>query len=123
APTLHGIAAIDITSGGTTTLTLTFSDPGADSFEILVAWGENKELPVDQRWVVEMVYAGPTPGTFVLTHVYDGPPNPGDISSDVPVSVVIRDDDFHNPQTLVVGQSNIETVLIGQPGTDDAKFA
>ncbi|WP_442484114.1 PKD domain-containing protein [Aeoliella sp. SH292] len=123
APTLHGIAAIDITSGGTTTLTLTFSDPGADSFEILVAWGENQHLPLAERWVVEQVYAGPTPGTFVLQHKYDGPPNPNDISGDVPISVVIRDDDFHNPQTLAVGESNIMTVAVGQPGTDDAKFA
>ncbi|QDU54474.1 PKD domain-containing protein [Aeoliella mucimassa] len=124
APTLNPIFATDIDSGGNTQLTLSFTDPGADEFEVLVAWGENQDLPLSDRWVVEAVYAGPTPGTFVIWYHYTGPPNPANISADVPINVVIRDDDYATSAiTVNVGQSNIETVLIGQPGTDDAKFA
>ncbi|WP_425396859.1 Calx-beta domain-containing protein [Aeoliella sp.] len=123
APTLMPVAAIDITSGGNTILTLTFTDPGADSFDILVAWGENQEVPVEDRWVVEMHHDGATPETFVLFHHYEGPPNPDNISADVPISVVIRDDDFASDTTLAIGQSNIQTVFVGQPGVEDAKFA
>ncbi|MCO6046167.1 PKD domain-containing protein [Aeoliella sp. ICT_H6.2] len=123
APTLHPIAAIDVTSGGNTILTLNFTDPGADTFEVLVAWGENQEVPVEDRWVIEAYHDGPTPQSFVLYHQYDGPPNPDNITADIPISVVIRDDDFSMSTTLAIGQSNIETVLVGQPGTEAAKFA
>ena len=124
APTLESIAATDINSGGWTTLTLTFSDPGADQFEILVAWGENQDQPLSDRWIIEATYDGATPETFVISYQYQGPPNPTNISADVPINVVIRDDDFATGAiTLELGQSNIETVMIGQPGTDDAKFA
>ncbi len=123
APTLLPIAAIDVTSDGTTELTLTFTDPGTDEFEVLVAWGENQDVALEDRWVVEVDHTGATPATYVLTHRYTGPPNPDAITADIPISVVIRDDDFSSATTLAIGQSNIETVLIGQPGTEDANFA
>ncbi len=123
APTLLPISAIDVTAEGNTVLTLSFVDPGADEFDVLVAWGENQDVALEDRWVLEAEYDGTTPVTFVLSHNYDGPPNPDNITADIPISVVIRDDDFSNPATIAVGQSNIETVLIGQPGTEDAKFA
>ena len=104
-------------------MTLSFTDPGADEFDVLVAWGEDQDVPLDDRWVIEVHYDGTTPITLELPHNYDGPPNPDAISADIPISVVIRDDDFASSSTLVVGQSNIETVLISQPGTDDSKFA
>ena len=123
APTLLPISAIDVTSGGDTELTLTFSDPGADEFHVLVAWGEDQDVQLDERWVVEAVHEGATPTTYVFKHNYSGPPNPNRPSADIPINVVIRDDDFFTADTMVLGQSNIELVLIGQPGPDDAKFA
>ncbi len=123
APTLLPISATDVNSEGITVLTLSFTDPGADEFEVLVAWGENQDVALEDRWVVEATHEGPTLATYVLTHRYDGPPNPDEIAADIPISVVIRDDDFASATTLVIGESNVETVLVGQPGTDDAKFA
>src|SRR4029079_8030674 len=40
-PTLQPITATDLTSGGNTTLDLTFSDPGADTYKVYVNWGDN----------------------------------------------------------------------------------
>jgi PKD repeat protein len=118
-PTLDPIAATDIDANtGTTTLTLSFSDPGADSFEILVDWGDQiltEPIP-DNRFVVEMLYAGPTPNTFVLVHQYTGPPDPNNPTADITIRVKIRDDDFATLGVIEPGESNVETVAISNPG-------
>jgi len=46
-PTLQPVTATDVTTTGHTTLNLTFSDPGADSFQVLVDWGDKPNLPPD----------------------------------------------------------------------------
>ncbi|HMO87472.1 MAG TPA: PKD domain-containing protein, partial [Lacipirellulaceae bacterium] len=115
-PTLKPVSATDVNAFGQTTLTLEFSDPGADEFEILVDWGDKLHLPPDQRFVVAAVHTGPTPTTFVLTHTYAGPPDPLDPAADIKISVKIRDDDFGTPGVLAIGESNLEFAVITNPG-------
>ena len=115
-PTLDPISATDVSAQGFTTLELTFEDPGADSFEILVDWGDKLALPPGDRFVVETVHAGPTPETFILVHQYDGPPDPLSPASDIIITVKIRDDDFGTPMIVDIGESNLESVAISNPG-------
>ena len=118
-PTLDPIAATDVTRLGTTVLDLEFSDPGADSFEILVDWGDKLDLPPADRFVVETVYFGATPEAFTLDHTYSGPPDPDNPSADIRITVKIRDDDFGTPLIIEIGESNVEFVVISQPGIGD----
>jgi PKD repeat protein len=121
-PTLQPISATDVNKSGQTTLTLAFSDPGADSFQVLVDWGDKLDLPPDQRYLVETAYAGPTPQTFVLTHTYSGPPDPLHPAADIAISVKVRDDDFGIAAVVQPGESNVETVAITNPGTGTQPF-
>src|SRR4029078_383969 len=43
-PTLQPVSATDVESTGKTTLQMSFSDPGADQFQILVDWGDKLGL-------------------------------------------------------------------------------
>ena len=47
-PTLQPITATDVNTNGQTTLQLSFADPGADSFEVLVDWGDKLSLPPER---------------------------------------------------------------------------
>ena len=51
-PTLNPVAATDVNTNGQTTLELEFSDPGADSFEVLIDWGDKLACPPtsDSSW-------------------------------------------------------------------------
>ncbi|MEO1497968.1 MAG: hypothetical protein AAFV43_12545 [Planctomycetota bacterium] len=122
APTLDPITATDLESDGVTTLDLTFSDPGADEFEILVDWGERLDLPADERFVVEQLYAGPTPESFTINHRYFGPPDPQNPTADIIIRVKIRDDDF-STTALVIGESNVRDVPISNSGIEDNRVA
>jgi PKD repeat protein len=124
-PTLQPISATDINANtGTTTLTLTFSDPGADAFEILVDWGDMLNVPDPaDRFVVEQLYAGPTPNTFVIVHQYAGPPDPLNPTADIVISVKIRDDDFAIAGVVEPGESNVESVAISNPGIQTINVA
>ncbi len=95
APTLLTLNAPDIDASGTTTLSGTFSDPGADnplaspetfeSFVLEIDWGDG---------IVELVpISGPTPTGFSVVHVYSGPPDPMNPSADVEIKARIIDDD------------------------------
>jgi hypothetical protein len=121
-PTLDPIAALDVNTKGQTTLFLTFSDPGADSFEVLVDWGDKLSLPVDQRFVVETVHAGPTPMSFVLPHTYSGPPDPLHPADDIVIRVKIHDDDFATVGVVQPGESNLEIAVIDNPGIGKTVF-
>ena len=118
-PTLDPIAATDVDRLGNTMLDLSFADPGADSFQVLVDWGDQLSLPPDQRFVVETVHVGPTPQSFTLGHNYAGPPNPANPTADIIIRVQILDDDFGTAGVMASGESNIEFVAIGQPGIED----
>ncbi|TWT43356.1 PKD domain-containing protein [Botrimarina hoheduenensis] len=122
APTLDPITATDLGGDGITTLNLSFADPGADTFEVLVDWGDRLNLPAADRFVVERLYAGPTPQSFTINHRYFGPPNPQNPAADIVISVLIRDDDFGSA-ALAVGQSNLEVVAISNSGVEDNKVA
>ena len=122
-PTLDPIAATDLKGDGITYLTLTFADPGADEFEVLVDWGERLDLPPADRFVVERLTAGPTPQTFIISHRYFGPPDPLHPTDDIIISVKIRDDDFAVGTALAPGESNIESVAITNPGIEDNAVA
>ncbi|QEG36790.1 hypothetical protein Pr1d_41260 [Bythopirellula goksoeyrii] len=115
-PTLDPLIATDVTPQGTTILTLSFADPGTDSFEILVDWGDQLALPPDQRFVVETAHVGPTPTTYVLTHQYLGPPDPLHPAADIDIRVKILDDDFGTLGVVEDGESNLQTVTIANPG-------
>jgi PKD repeat protein len=117
-PALFPITATDIDANtGTTTLTLSFVDPGMDEFQIMVDWGDKLSEPdLDKRFVEARVYAGPTPNTFVIVHQYLGPPNPLNPTADIDISVKIRDDDFGNPGIQDLGESNVQMVSISNPG-------
>lgn len=108
-PTLQPISATDVDALGQTTLQLAFSDPGADSFQVLVDWGDGKFL-------VERTYAGPTPQSFTIGHMYTTPPDPSNPAADITIRVKIRDDDFGTPGVVAVGESNLESTVITNPG-------
>ena len=122
-PTLEPIAATDLEGAGITTLDLTFSDPGADTFEVLVDWGDKPDLPPEERFVVERLHAGETPQSFTIQHTYTGPPDPTNPSADILIRVKIHDDDVGTPGIVTSGVSNIEEVLISNPGIDDNQVA
>jgi hypothetical protein len=111
-PTLDPITATDVDAFGRTTLTLSFFDPGADEFEILVDWG-------DGIFVTEQAYAGPTPQSFVITHTYIAPPDPTNPAADITIRVKIQDDDFKTAGVVTPGESNVEETTITNPGAND----
>ncbi|MEX2307120.1 MAG: hypothetical protein WD738_05985 [Pirellulales bacterium] len=126
-PTLQPITATDVEPTGRTTLNLTFSDPGADSFQVLVDWGDQLNLPPDQRFVVETVHAGPVPPgspvSFTLEHFYTGPPDPLNASADIVITVKIFDDDALTANVVQPGISNLESVAISNPGIETTNVA
>jgi hypothetical protein len=109
-PTLDPITATDVNSLGQTTLHLTFSDPGADTFTIMVDWGDGA------GFVPEQLYAGPTPESFTITHTYLGPPDPNNPAADIQIQVQILDDDAMTLGVVQDGFSNIEDTVISNPG-------
>lgn len=121
-PTLDPIAATDVSAQGVTVLDLTFADPGADSFEVLVDWGDKLSLPPQDRFVVETVHAGPTPQSFTLSHKYNGPPDPLNPAADITIRVKIHDDDFGTPLVVQIGESNTEAIAISNPGEGKEAF-
>ncbi|MCH2113645.1 MAG: PKD domain-containing protein [Pirellulales bacterium] len=115
-PTLDPIVATDVGSEGKTTLDLTFSDPGADVFEIMVDWGDKLSLAPEDRFVVETVHVGPTPTSYTLVHWYSGPPDPTSPAADIVITVKILDDDFGTAGVSDIGLSNLELVAISNAG-------
>jgi len=122
-PTLLPLAATDVESTGRATVTLSFSDPGADSFEVLVDWGDQLSLPPEQRFVVEVAHVGSTPTTYTLEHFYTGPPDPQNPTADIIISVVIHDDDAAISGVVENGISNLESIAITNPGIDSVNVA
>jgi hypothetical protein len=126
-PTLQPISATDVEPTGRTVLMLTFSDPGADSFQVLVDWGERLDLPPDQRFVVETVHTGAvppgTPLSFTLEHFYTGPPDPLHPTADIIITVKIHDDDALFAGVVEAGISNLESVAISNPGIETTRVA
>ncbi|BBO35970.1 hypothetical protein PLANPX_5582 [Lacipirellula parvula] len=114
-PTLKPIVATDVNNKGETTLTLQFTDPGADKFNVQVDWGDGtiSTYPVD--------VAG-NGQTQVFMHKYSGPPDPLNPTGDITLTVQVFDDDFDTPGVVAIGASNIETVDISQPGLGAEKF-
>lgn len=114
-PTLKPLIATDVNNKGETTLTLQFTDPGADSFTVEIDWGDGtvSTYPVD--------VAG-NGQTHVFTHKYTGPPDPLNPTGDITLTVQVFDDDFGTPGVFAIGASNVETVDISQPGLGAEKF-
>jgi PKD domain len=121
-PTLQPVTATDVETTGRTTLNLTFADPGADSFQVLVDWGDQLHLPPDQRFVVETVHPGPsTPGapvSMTLEHFYAGPPDPLHPTNDIIITVQIHDDDALVAGVVAPGISNLQSAAISNPGIE-----
>ena len=133
APTLDPLIATDVDTSGQTVLTLTFTDPGQeqdfvefgdDPFTVMVDWGYMRGDPDLDGFQEEFVYAGDTPGTFVVTHTYRSNgsvrlPNPANPAADITLRVMILDDDTGNPLIVDNSPSNIEIVVISNPGIGD----
>jgi hypothetical protein len=134
APTLDPITATDVSPQGVTILNLRFTDPGADSYRVLVDWGDNltEEVFLERFEIEEDTAPVGASGSFTyqLSHRYDGPPNPLSPASDIVISVKIWDDDLAaagvvplDPQAVVQrGESNVEVVAIGNFGVGGAAF-
>jgi PKD repeat protein len=124
-PTLFPVFATDINAKtGSTTLTLTFLDPGADEFQIMVDWGDMLSVPDPaDRFVVAANVDGSTPQTLVLVHNYDGPPDPDNPTADIVITVKVRDDDFQTLGVVQPGESNLEAVAISNPGIQTTNVA
>ena len=140
-PSLNPVTATDLESAAITTLTLSFSDPGAvvpapgetfpspgtEVFTVQVDW-EN-----DGTFVAEQMHAGPTPETFAISHRFRAPPNPNNPAADITITVMVQDDDFGSGATsvqgaimsspFVPGQSNMQSVTISNPGIEDNNVA
>ena len=131
-PSLEPLIATDVNNQGETTLTLTFDDPGIEAafletgevpFKVLVDWGDKLGEPdLEARFVVAEVHAGPTPKTFIIVHKFDGPPDPLHPAADIVIRVKIHDDDFGNPLVSEIGESNLEIVVISNPGIGGQPF-
>jgi hypothetical protein len=117
-PVLQPLTATDVEPSGRATVTLSFSDPGADTFQVLVDWGDRLGLPPDQRFTVETLHTGTTPTTYTLEHFYTGPPDPLNPAADIIISVVIHDDDAATLGVVQPGISNVESIAITNPGID-----
>ena len=138
-PVLEPIAqadAMDVNSDGETSVTITFSDVGADELNIWVDWGDIRDpadpfLPGADPFVIETPTSITGAGTFTITlsHTYLGPPNPLSPTSDIEIFVVIVDDDFNfvaaggqvdgslATQPIVEpGRSEFQLVAISNPG-------
>ncbi len=121
-PALNFIFALDVNTEGDTTLEGTFNDPGADSFEVWVDWGDMSGLPEDDYFVREGVVSVTGAKSFTFTHHYDGPPDPTNPAAKIPITVKVRDDDFGTANVVEPGESDPLTVLISNPGEGN-KFA
>jgi hypothetical protein len=115
-PALQPVSATDVTATGRTTLQMSFFDPGADTFEVRVDWGDRPNLPPQERFVVERVHAGATPASFTIEHIYNGPPNPLNPTADITIIVQVFDDDAATAGVVQPGISNLESVTISNPG-------
>jgi PKD repeat protein len=113
-PTLSSISATDVNALGNTTLTLTFSDPGADRLDVYVDWG-------DGNLQKEKVYNGPIDGTFTIFHHYDTPPNPDNPADDIRIFVQVRDDDFGTGTRDDSPSATLQTTITN-PGTGNQFF-
>ncbi len=116
-PTLPPITATDVNTKGETTLTIEFADPGTETLTVWIDWGDKLELPPQDRFVPETFVLGPGTNNLVLTHTYDGPPDPLSPASDILISAFIRDDDFGQPAVFDPGQSVTQAVAISNPGS------
>jgi PKD repeat protein len=122
-PTLLPVSATDVETTGRTTLDLSFFDPGADSFQVLVDWGDKLGLPEAERFVVETVHTGPTPMSFTLVHFYTGPPDPLHPTADITITVKVFDDDALVAGVVAPGISNLESATISNPGINTTVVA
>jgi len=115
-PTLNPITATDVEPSGRTTLNLMFSDPGADTFRVLVNWGDRLGLPSEDQFVVAAVHDGPTPVSMTLEHFYSGPPDPLHPTADITITVKIFDDDQLTEGIIEDGISDPMFATISNPG-------
>ncbi len=121
-PTLNSAGATDLEAAGVTTLTIVFTDPGADVITVWVDWGDKLSLPPEQRFVAVEMHAGATPFQYVTNYAYSGPPDPQNPSADIIITAFVRDDDFGTPAGNL-GQSNSLSVAIDNPGTEGNNIA
>jgi hypothetical protein len=83
-PTLGGLAATAVMRDARTTLTGAFTDPGSDTFTLIIDWGDG---------TVETFHNFPG-GAFSFDYTYvNGNPNLNNPSAPIPISVTVVDDD------------------------------
>ncbi len=113
-PTLNSAGATDLEAEGITTLTMVFTDPGADVITVWVDWGDKLDLPAAQRYVAVEMHAGATPFQYVTDYFYSGPPDPQNPSADIIITAFVRDDDFGTPAGA--GPKQLDLGRDRQPG-------
>ncbi len=111
-PFLEPLIATDVGSDGITTVTISFYDPGADTFDFYIDWGDG--MPV----LITDAHTGSTPYTMPITHYYDGPPDPNNPAGDITIRIQIRDDDSRIAGVVEDGFGNFREITIKQPGTN-----
>ena len=123
SPDLEPIIAVTgVNSNGEATLTIRFTDPGADTLTVYVDWGDVRDpndpsIPALEPFVIDLTDIG-APGTFTVTleHKYDGPPNPLSPASAIDIFVFVGDDDLGETFVQADGMSQVRTVSLTNPG-------
>lgn len=135
-PVLNPIAQVDATdvdTNGETFVTITFTEVGADHLSIYVDWGDIRDegdpfLRGEKTFVEEtpIMIVGPIvpmdsitgAGTYtaMLSHKYDGPPNPLSPAADIEIRVYVIDDDFNFAAAGGQVDGTLEFQPITQPG-------
>ncbi|NOY29300.1 MAG: hypothetical protein GXP28_03710 [Planctomycetes bacterium] len=123
SPNLEPIVAVTgVNSAGEVTLTIRFTDPGADTLTVYVDWGDVRDpndpsIPALEPFVIDLTDIE-APGTFTVTleHAYEGPPNPLSPASAIEIFVFVGDDDLGETFVQADGMSQIRTVSLTNPG-------
>ncbi|TWT29589.1 PKD domain protein [Posidoniimonas corsicana] len=133
------VDAMDLEGDGVTYLVLRFSDPGADTYDVWIDWGDKLYLPEgDQRFVkaTPINWSESTDGvTLLFSYPYTGPPDPLNPAAPIEITAIVVDDDYaaatgdelvFGPETTFLiepGRSDPGQAVITNPGIEDTNVA
>jgi hypothetical protein len=87
-PALDNVDAPQLENTGKVTVTGTYGDPGAHSYQFTIDWGDGTIEVFDSKDFPELEF----PGTFAFTHVYAANPDPTNQAAPIPIRVTVVDD-------------------------------
>ncbi|TWT77630.1 PKD domain protein [Posidoniimonas polymericola] len=133
------VDAENLDGDGVTVMAIRFSDPGADTYEVWIDWGDKLGEPdTDARFVkaTPINWMESEDGvTLLFSYTYTGPPDPLDPAAPIAITAIVLDDDYTtaNDGKLVVaaesvflvepGRSEPGVALISNPGIDSGAAA